>query len=286
VEIQSDRILDATYAELAAADAAKDADLFVDRIGSDAAKVREAEYKQASAKDGPTPAELPRGQQAVYVSGAETWPRVMVAVSDQPSDELTPVVALWVQDDVSSDYQLRAYAHMVPGATMPAMPGPTTGATQLPLGDEVVDPSPRTALEQYLELLRQGPSSELNDAFAPDTYRERLFAARGVLSKAAKDADGQYIDTIQSSIDTTYAMATADGGALVFAPVKVDSAFSVKNAKVSVPAADKPLVSGTLKAKVTHHYVDFIVMYVPGPATDSLPAVVAADHHLVRVSAG
>ena len=286
VDDQARAIIEDTFAELAAADEALDPEVLDWRVGSYAKTVRAAEYKVAEAVEESAPGELPSSMQAIYVSGTETWPRVLVAVSAQPQDDLTPVVLLWVQDDVDSPYQLRNWAHMVPGATMPAMPGPTNGATQLSIGDGTIEPSPRQVLEDYLELLRQGADSPLAANFAPDTYRERLFTARGVLTDAAKDADGAYVDAIQPKIADTYVLTTADGGALIFAPVSIASTFSVKNAKVSVPAGDKALLEGTLNAKVTHHYADMVVIYVPGPGVDARPTVVAAEHNVVRVTAG
>ena len=285
VEDQVERILPETFEELAVADEAADAKLLTDRVGGHARSVRSAQYKQASAKGGPTPPELPANSQAVYVSAENVWPRMLVSVSEQPSDELTPVVMLWIQEDVDSGYQLRSWAHMVPGATLPAMAGPATGAAQLPMTSTATDPTPQKAIEDYVTLLQEGATSELNDDFAPDSYRERLFTARTVLTKAAKKAKGTYKDVIKADIEGSYVLQSADGGALVFTPFTVDSTFTVKGAKVSVPATDKPLVSGKLTTKVTHHYLDFIVMYIPGPATDSNPGVVAADHQLIKVAA-
>lgn len=281
---QVERILPETFTELAAADEAKDAALLTNRVGGDAKTVRAAQYKQASVKDGPQPQELPEEPQAVYVSAEETWPRMLVSVSEQPDDELTPVVMLWIQDSVDADYQLRSWAHMIPGATLPAMAGPTTGAAQLPMASTAVDPSPAKAVEDYVTLLQEGPKSELNDQFAPDSYRERLFTARDVLTKAAKKADGTYKDVIEADVEGSYVLQSADGGALIFTPLTVESTFTVKGAKVSVPAADAPLVSGKLTTKVSHHYLDFIVIYVPGPAAESHPGVVAADHQLIKVA--
>lgn len=284
VDSQAERIIPETFTELAAADAAADAALLTNRVGGDAKVVRQAEYKQATAKDAPQPDVLPDDMQAVYVSAADTWPRVLVGVSAQPSEDLTPVVMLWIQDSVDVDYQLRSWAHMIPGATLPAMAGPATGSEQLALDDSSLNPTAGAVLEDYLQLLREGSSSDLNDDFAPDTYRERLFTARTVLTKAAKTAKGTYVDTIQSDSDVTYVLQTADGGALIFAPVRISSSFAVKDAKVSIPAIDQPLLTGKLKNKVTHTYRDQLVMYIPGPEETSNPAVVAADHNLVKVS--
>lgn len=281
---QASRVLADTFAQVHKADLALDATMLGDRIAGDALTVRTAQYKVAQSVATEVPDTLPAEMQAVYVSGVEDWPRMLASVSVQPGDNLTPVVSLWLQDDIATKYSLRAWAHMIPGASMPPMPSDTTGAKQLAITDTSVSPTAQAAIEQYVEYLLAGPESELAANFAPDTYAERLFAARAALTTAAQGAGGAYTDTITPDLEGTYVMVTADGGALVFAPLTIASAFSVSNAKVSVSAADQPLVEGTLDNTVTHHYRDMIVMYIPGPAATGIPAVVAADHHLIKVT--
>lgn len=284
---QAEAVTADTFAQLALADDALDASKLGNRIAGDALLVRTAQYKVASSVPESRPDVLPTEMQAVYVSGENSWPRMLASVSAQPGDNLTPVVSLWLQDDIASPYSLRAWAHMIPGASMPSMPSDVTGAAQLELSDATVTPTAQEAIEQYVEFLRAGKGSELAASFTEDTYAERIFAAREVLSAAAAGAGGAYSDTIEADLENTYVFSTADGGALVFAPLTITSAFSVTNAKVSVPAADQALVEGTLNDKVTHHYRDLIVMYIPGPgAGGSLPGLVAADHHLVKVTPG
>jgi len=286
LEPQSDRIVDLTMAELSAADRARSTDGLTDRVGGDAVTIRGVQYTLAKADDGPSPVALPSQMQAVYVSAAETWPRTMVTVSEQADDDSTPVVMLWVQEDIATDYQMRNWAHMIPGATLPAMPGPSTGAPQLEMDSDAVSPSPQEAVESYIELLRAGDGSDLDETFAPDSYRERLFTARSTLTDAANEADGEYVETVQPSIADSFAMATADGGALVFAPLTIDSSFTVEDATVSIDEADQPLLDGELDDTVTHSYLDFIVIHIPGADAEdgALPGVVAAEHNLIRVS--
>ena len=282
---QSARVIDQTMTELDAADAAEDTEDLTDRVGGDAVRLRGVEYTLAAEEDGPAPTVLPAEMQAVYVSAAEDWPRTMATVSEQPSEDETPVVMLWVQEDVDTDYQLRNWAHMIPGATLPAMPGPTTGAAQLSLDAGSVSPTPQEAIESYVELLRAGADSDLDATFAADSYRERLFTARETLTEAAGEAEGEYVETIQPDLEGAYAMATADGGALVFAPMSISSTFTVEDATVSIDEADEPLLDGELDDTVKHEYLDFVVIYVPGSdQTDALPAVVAAEHTLIKVS--
>lgn len=284
LEPQAQRIVTETFAELAEADDARDIELLGERIGGVVTTIREAEYTKAEADDGPAPTTIPDQMQAIYVSGATGWPRTLVTVTEQANDDVTPVVVLWVQDSIGEPYQVQAWAHMIPGATLPAMPGTTTGAEQLDLTSTATDPTPQDALDSYLELLREGSGSDLDEQFAPDSYRERLFAARDTLSEAAEDADGDYVDTIQSRTSATYVMSTADGGALMFAPVEVASSFRVQDATVSIAEGDEPLLDGDLDDRVTHEYLDVIVLYIPGPESDDLPVVVAADHNLIRVT--
>lgn len=284
LEQQSAAVIDQTLEELAAADSEQDVDLLGNRVGGDAKKLRGIEYLLAAEDDGPELTAIPSQRQAVYVSGANTWPRTLVAVTEQASEATTPVVLMWVQDSIEDDYQLRGWAHMIPGATLPAMPGTLTGAEQFSMTTQVVDPAPEQALTDYATLLEEGAGSDLDDAFGADSYRERLFTARETLKEAAEDADGDYTDTVDINFDDAYAMGTAAGGTLVFAPLSVSSTFTVEDATVSIPDEDEPLLDGDLDDTVTHTHLDFIVMYIPGPDEDGLPTVVAAEHTLIEVS--
>lgn len=286
LEPQSTRIIDETFAELAAADDARDADLLMARVGGDAKTVRDIQYTLAEADDGPAPTEIPAEMQAVYVSGADTWPRTLVSVTEQASEDETPVVLLWAQESIDAEYQLQSWAHMIPGATLPAMPGTSSGAEQLDIASDSLDPTAETLLTNYIKLLRDGTGSDFEESFAPDSYRERLFAARETLTEAAEDSDGEYKDTIEPDIEGSFVMGTADGGALVFAPITQTSTFTVEDATVSIPEGDEPLLDGELDDTVTHEYLDMIVMYIPGPDVDAQPAVVAAEHTLIKVSDG
>ena len=280
LEPQAQDIIDETFAALAAADAALDPALLAPRIGDHAAQVRAAEYAVTKAT-GAALEVLPAEMQRIYVSQELTFPRVMAAVSVAPSDTLTPVVYMWVQDSIDAPYQLRGRAHMIPGATLPAMPGTVDGATQLPLGDASVPGTPRAVLEAYLEYLRQGATSELAASFAPDSYSTQLFAARDTLAAAAAAASGGYVDTIQPHLDGAMVLTSTDGGSLVFVPVLISSSFSVNGATLTVAANDAPLLSGAASTKVTYDYRDLVVIALPTAGSGALPAVVAADHHLV-----
>lgn len=280
LEPQSTEIIRDTLSRIASADAASDPKLLAPRVGGDAADVRAAEYAVAKA-GGDKPDALPPTMLAVYGPTGSEWPRTLVAIATAADDTLTPVVLWWVQDDPRSPYELREWAHMLPGAIIPAMPSQTIGDEQLSLDAEGFSMTPREAIERYADLLTEGEPEEAT--FAPDTYRERMFAARKALAAAAKGRNGTYQDTIDARVDEAVVLLTAEGSALVLLPVTVTSAFTVPGAQLSLPAADKALLAGTLSDRVVHHYRDFVVLSVPKDAS-LLPSVVAADHHLVDVT--
>ncbi len=282
-QLQVDRIVPATFAELAAADEARDGTLLGERVAGDAAEVRAFQYREAGVEGGPVPDVIPEDMQAVYVTDDETWPRVMVGVTAQPDETTTPVVVLWVQDNVEADYRMVGWAHMIPGATLPAMPGVSVGAPSVDLEDP--DLNPNATLNAYLELLRNGSESEFADDFEEDTYRRQLFENRQQLSDVASRGNGTYSETFDPHPDRTYAIATSDGGALLFAPVTVSSSLRVtEGATVTLSALDAALIEGGNNDNVRHTYRDLLVLALPADP-DALPAVVAADHQLIGVNA-
>jgi hypothetical protein len=277
---QSTAILADTFASLAAADAAKKADLAALRVGGDAAAVRSAEYLVAAA-GGAAPDVLPSDILAVYATSATDWPRAMVVVTSPPDATLTPLVLMWVQDDARSAYQLREWAHMLPAAIVPAMVNQGVGFTQIPLDAEGFSLTPKAAIDAYADLLTKGEPTP--PTFAPDTYRERMFASRTALAAAAAARSGTYVDKIEARPDEAFAVMTAEGSALVLVPVSVTSVFTVPGAQLALPDSDKVLLDGTLADRVVHYYRDFVVLSIPKD-TSLLPSVVAADHHLVDVT--
>lgn len=284
-QVQIDRIVPATFDELAAADAATDPNLFGTRIAGDAAQVRGMQYRLAGTAGPQAVDVIPSDMQAVYVTDAETWPRIMVGVTEAPDDTTTPVVVLWVQQDVESDYQMVGWAHMLPGATLPAMAGVSVGAPMVSLDDP--DLNPGQVIDSYTDLLANGASSPYYEGtFEPDGYRDQVFTNRAGLNDIAATASGSYSETYTADKAASYAIATSDGGALVFAPVTAEGTFTVsEGATVTLSAVDAAIISGEVSTTVKHTYRDLVVFSIPAGG-DVKPAVVAADHQLIAVSAG
>ncbi|MBN2176741.1 MAG: hypothetical protein JW722_03690 [Demequinaceae bacterium] len=281
---QAERISRLTFEEVTAADDAQDAGFFDARVGEIVEEIRAAEYVVA-AKGGADPDVLPSEIQAFYTTDSDTWPRALVAVTVAADATHTPVVLTWVQDGPGDPYELRAWAHMVPGGVLSAMPEASVGAAQLPLDATGFTLTPAEAIDQYVALLNEGGDGELDAVFAPDPYREGMFEARTALDKKAKAQKGEYTDTVTARVEDSFVLADAEGGALVFLRLEVVSDASVSGgAKLTLNAGDKALLTGTLGSRVVYRYEDLVVIRLWAEGVEVLPTVIAADHHLVGIA--
>jgi hypothetical protein len=228
---------------------------------------------------------IPGEIQEFYTTNSDDWPRVMVAVTVKPDATHTQVVLTWIQESPQAPYELRAWAHMLPGAVLPASPSQSIGATQLLLDTPGYVMSPEEAIDGYIALLNGGATSEFESTFAPDLYRQRMFEVRLAYSATASQWGGTYSDTVTARAGDSFALADAEGGALVFLQLEVVSDFSVAGgAEISLSASDSALLTGSLSSRVVYRYEDLIVIRIGAEGVDVLPSVVAADHHLVGVA--
>lgn len=283
-ETQAERIAQQTFAEIAAADEAKDASLLGVRVGDGVGLARVVEYTIAS-KGGDTPTVITGGIQAFYTTNSEDWPRPLVGVTAPEDATQPPVILAWIQDSSWEGYVLQAWASVVPGAVLPAMPDITDGADLVPLDASGLTMTPGEAIEQYVTLLNEGGDSGLDEAYAPDPYREGMFEARSSLSTSAASRKGTFTDTVEAVLPECFALADAEGGALVFMRLSVVSDFNVPGATLTLPsAADKALLEGTLKSRVVYRYEDVVVIRLQPEGSIVLPTVVAAGQHLVGIA--
>jgi hypothetical protein len=283
LDAQAERIARQTFDEIDAADTAADAALLDERVSEGAALVRGVEYA-VEAAGGSAPEVIVGDVQAFYTTDSDSWPRPLIGVTVPADPDDTPVVLVWSQGDAQGLYELSSWASMIPGAVLPAMPSLSTGASLLALDASGLTMTPGEAIEQYVALLNDG-GDDLDQAFAPDPYREGMFQARSSLSSSAKGRGGTYTDTIEANLDESFALADAEGGALVFVQLAVTSDFNVPGAQLTLLAsADKALLEGTLKSRVVYRYEDVVIVRLWPEGAETPPTVVAVGQHLVGVA--
>ncbi|HEY8720863.1 hypothetical protein [Pengzhenrongella sp.] len=283
---QSERVLVALGKTLTDADGALSADSLKARLSGPALASRSAEYsvsKTTSGAKGLTA--LPTKAQTLVVPSTEAWPRTEFVVTTQPDDLSSPRLLVLQQADPRSQYTLWGWARLLPGVKMPATAAPTTGSAPVAPDAKGLAATPTDVVSQYADVLLNGDKSTHAKTFtAADSYRKGIVNGREPLANVAKQASGKFTETYAPVKDQTFALATADGGALVVAGMSTVSDLTFSGASLSPPPELVAVSGGKLKSgvelrnslKVT--YADVVAFYIPPAAKKAQVQVLGAEH--------
>ncbi len=279
---QTDRVLVSVASTLEEADKARDAAIAKRRLSGPALAIRAAEYTVEKAVKGTdTFIEVPTKVQTVIVPETESWPRTVIAVSEQPEDLQSPRLLLLRQEGPRSTYKLWAWARMLPGAVMPLTSAAETGSAPLALDTQGLVVAPSDVADRYADVLVKGSDSEHASLFEDkDRFRESIAAARKTLKGFAKDAGGKYTETITPDTEKASAVQTTTGGAIVVVRMNHEQSISVDDGySIQLPAADAALLgSKEIKKKVTYLWTDVVAFYVPPSGAGETIHVLAVEH--------
>ena len=284
---QSQRVLAAIGAKLTAADAATSAAGLESRLSGPALASRTAEYSVATTTAGAkVPTALQLDAQTVVIPTTQTWPRVEFVVTEQPDDLTSPRLLVLEQVSPRAEYTLWGWARLLPGIKMPATATPTTGSSPLPVDATGLVATPTDVVARYADVLLNGDGSAFAAQFAaPDSYRQSIAAGRAPLSALAASASGTFTETYAPVPDQTFALSTADGGALVVAAMTTSSALTFSGASLPLPpelaavSGGALAVGAQLRSSLNVAYSDVIAFYVP-PAAASTPIQVLGAEHI------
>lgn len=283
---QSDRVLGQIGTILASADAALSTTGLQTRLSGPALASRTAEYAVTTATAGAKGlTSLQMNAQTLVVPSTETWPRTEFVVTEQPDDLSSPRLLVLQQADPRSQYTLWGWARLLPGIKMPATAAPTVGSAPLPPDATGLAATPTDVVAQYADVLLNGDASAYAAAFAaPDSYRQGIAAGRAPLAQVASQASGAFTETYTPVADQTFALSTADGGALVVAAMSTSSALSFSGASLPLPPELAAVSGGALapgaelRSSLAVTYSDVIAFYVPPAGAKSPVQVLGAEH--------
>ncbi|HEY5514852.1 MAG TPA: hypothetical protein VIK12_01430 [Pengzhenrongella sp.] len=283
---QSGHVLGAIGARLASSDTALSAAGLETRLTGPALASRTAEYAVTTATAGAKGlTSLQMTAQTLIVPSTDTWPRTSFVVTKQPDDLSSPRLLVLQQAGPRSQYMLWGWVRLLPGIKMPATAVPTVGSTPLPADAKGLVATPADVVAHYADVLFNGDASAYAAGFAaPDSYRQGIASGRGPLAKVASQAAGTFTETYAPVADQTFALSTADGGALVVGAMSTSSALAFKGASLPVPAELAAVSGGTiapgteLRNSLAVTYADVIAFYVPPAAAKAPVTVLGAEH--------
>ncbi|MFI7589603.1 hypothetical protein ACIB24_21255 [Spongisporangium articulatum] len=191
------------------------------------------------------------------------WPRYFVAVGEV-SGESTPSLRVLRSTSARDPYGLWAQASMLPGATLPQVASPSTGATALPAdATSGLAMSPAKALSGYAAYLNsRGGTAGFKRSSYSDQVIGGYVSTRKRLSKVATVTSRH-----RAMSGAPVAIRTTDGGAVVIGELEQTYTLKTKNNR-AVQLTDKQLqaLAGGKKAfgkTFTRTSVEVIVLYVP-----------------------
>lgn len=287
-----DRVLEAVQTSLDAADEALDAEQLPPRITERAEETRAAEYRLAKAtKDDDDPYELqPLGTEdvAAVVSATKEWPRTVMVATNPPEGSNAPRLLVLRQEDPRADYSVVGWVRLLPGVSTPQINAAEIGVDPVAPDDADLLIAPDEVAAAYAETIEKGDDAKQADLFAENIYqkslREELNSQQESLEVAGKVT--RKVDA-QEGVD---ALATADGGAIVFAGMTSTMTYerTVARSTMKVGSQYAALNDGEAEVNdsVTGSYLHMVAFYVP-PADagdDAQVSVLGAERVLTKVT--
>ncbi|WP_146070371.1 hypothetical protein [Arthrobacter sp. GMC3] len=283
LESQVQRIATSVATVVGTGDNAKNAKELESRVSGLALAARTANYKIRSTVDSeaaPQPVNSTR-LLARVVSTSDTWPRTSMLVTQGENNPL-PQLLTMVQNSPREQYKLVMASPLLPGQTFPAVDKEGSASVPLDAASGLLM-SPKDAVAALSDSLVTA-DSKWKASFKDSVYITDVGTYQSTTLENSKDAT--VVFSHKADDKETFAMRTADGGALVV----VGYTFSVdstpkKDAKVNVPNASAAALAGGQESStgVVVSYAEPVVMYIP-PTADGKITIVSATRDLVSAT--
>lgn len=273
-------------AVLATGDEAQDAAPLASRVAGPALELRTARYTvRRQLPDQPAPPALGGELLLDVAPAAQGWPRFFLTAS-RPAPDAVPQLQVLTQTGPRDPYQLTAWVTMLPGTTLPEMPGEPTPALASAEPSGLVA-SPADVVARYADVLTNGDASAHAAFFAADPFRIQVVGEQ----TAERDAVSQFFSytvTHTPREGAVWALRTADGGAVVLGVLEAKRAFAVtqQGAKLPLPP-DLAVLAGTQEAtnaaEVTS--LEMVAFVVPPEGSENPVTVLGGERGTLSATA-
>lgn len=278
---QVEAVLDDVGTALEEAAAELERDAVDDRLTGPARKIRRTELLVAEELDTTEyVTQLPTETKSVMISTAESWPRIVLAVSEQPELQTERLLAL-EQPSARAPYQLWAWVRLFPNVELPAFAAPTTGSPQVAADAEGYLMTPDAAVAAYADVLSKGSKSDHAELFAEDPFRQQIAQIKKLQNNALDAADGKQTMTFSAVPGSVRALETVDGGVVVVGEMTaLEDRVAEKGAKIAPGSRiEKALARNlTVKNEMSISYTSAVALYLPADDAGETPVVLGVEH--------
>lgn len=288
-ESQLQRIMTNVAQVASDADAATDAELLATRFEGPALELRAANYvlRQADAAQ-PAPTAISADPIALSLpQQTDAWPRVVLVVVQDPSDEtVVPTALVLNQESPRENYHVQ-YAVSLQATEFPDVAASTVGAVRYSPDNRFLKLAPEQVASAYADVLVNGAASEFADEFdlgsdtflsgvaGPDARAARAAAVSGPATLATTPAAGTG-ERIALASDNTGAILTLNfGDTETVTPTETGATISV-GPTVRLMTG---LTETTTGVYVTYGYQ--LLFYVPPAGSDEKIRLLGATEGVI-----
>ncbi len=269
-ELQLKNILNEIVATVATADETTDRDLLRTRMSGGALATRLANYTM-HANDSSIPPPPPIGNLPltfVMPQAADTWPRSIMIVSQDPEDLEAPTMAIvLVQNSPRENYTIDYLVTLEPDAYVPETAPADIGSSLVAPDTKLLTIAPQDLALAYGDILFNGETSEYYNFF--DLSSDTLIPQVGQEYKVNKSnsiaerASLAFSETKGSGKDV--ALATLDSGAIVAVTLdEVEQVTPLATGAAVIPEGQQKALLGTnATSGIKSIYTLQLIFYVP-----------------------
>ena len=284
---QLERILVDVAAVAAQADETKNRALLSSRFAGPAFKLRAINYilrKKSSAIE-PLPSIAAAPITFSLPASTDTWPRVIMAVTDEPGQANLPQMIVLQQASPRDNYKVWYVSRLLPGVKIPAVATEDMGAIPVDPKSVFLKLAPNQLAQAFGDVINRGRTSLSAGLFnLSNPFYEQVSSDQKAQAAALVNAKITYKHTLGEP--NTMALATADAGALV--AVFMNDTYTIKPSRpgsaVAVDGAEKVLLgTGGSTTGVQSVYGDMLFFYVPPVTSKSTIELLGATQGLLAI---
>jgi hypothetical protein len=285
---QLKRILADVAIEAKSADARNDKKLLLPRFTGPALSLRQVHYflRSKNNKIAALPAIVDKPLSFSLPAATTSWPRSIMAVTDEPGDSALPQLIVLQQKSPRENYQVWYTVRLMPGAKIPAVPAAENGAIPVDAKSLFLKVPPLSLPATYGDLINKGESSLSAQLF--DTRNDEFFkqVSTSQQEQVKNLKNGKITFTHKLGDANVIGLSTSQAGALV--AVYMTDTYVIKPTKigtaVGVSGQEALILGGNGSTRgVRSIYGNMLLFFVPALSESSKIRLIGVTQGLVSV---
>jgi hypothetical protein len=287
-DAQLKRILGEVAAAATSADESNDKKLLTPRFTGPALNLRTVHYflRSKDNKIAKLPTIVATPLSFSLPAASSTWPRNIMAVTDEPGDAALPQMIVLQQKSPRENYQVWYTVRLMPGAKIPAVPSSETGAIPVDPKSLFLKVPPVSIPATYGDVINKGASSlsaQLFDISKDEFYKQ---VSSSQVAQVQNLENGKIAFTHKLGDANVISLSTSQAGALVavymtdtylIRPTQVGTAVGVSGQEALILGAN-----GSTRG-VRSIYGNMMLFFVPALSETSRIRLIGVTQGLVSV---